>query len=102
MYRNSLMNLRGIIMTKQKNYKNAKEVEKQNKKRKKIAFILKLTALLVIILGTILFMLLSPTFNVRKITVKGNEKIIMYFCKYKLEIKDYGKNNGKKYECFGD
>ena len=60
---------------KKKNYKNAKEVEKQNKKRKKIAFILKLTALFVIILGTILFMLLSPTFNVRKITVKGNEKI---------------------------
>lgn len=60
---------------KQKNYKNAKEVEKQNKKRKKIAFILKLTALFVIILGTILFMLLSPTFNVRKIIVKGNEKI---------------------------
>lgn len=34
--------------------------------------------------------------------IKGNEKIIMYFCKYKLEIKDHGENNSKKYECFGD
>ena len=34
--------------------------------------------------------------------IKGNEKIIMYFCKYKLEIKDHGENNGKKHECFGD
>lgn len=60
---------------KAKNYKNAKEVEEQLKKRKKIAFVLKICALLVVIAGTVLFMLLSPTFDVTKITVKGNEKI---------------------------
>lgn len=60
---------------KAKNYKNAKEVEEQLKKRKKIAFVLKICVILVIITGTALFMLLSPTFNITKITVNGNERI---------------------------
>lgn len=60
---------------KAKNYKNAKEVEEQLKKKKKIAFVLKTCVLLIVIVGAVLFMLLSPIFDITKVTVKGNEKI---------------------------
>ena len=60
---------------KSENKKNAKQVEKEKKKRKKIAFVLKCCSLLALIVGTGLFMFLSPTFNVKKINVTGNEQL---------------------------
>lgn len=45
------------------------------KKHKKIAKIIKWTSLFVIITGTITFAMLSPMFNINKITVNGNNKV---------------------------
>lgn len=55
-----------------KNNKKQTKKEKQRKKRKKI---IKIFLILVLIIGIIIFALVSPTFNIQKIEVKGNEKI---------------------------
>lgn len=74
-----------IVRTKQKNEDYTQKIKKNNyrvsnqnnensklKKRKKI---LKLTILLFIVIGTIVFAMLSPLFNIKKIDVKGNSLI---------------------------
>ena len=84
-----------IVRTKQKNEDYTQKIKKNNyrvsnqnnensklKKRKKI---LKLTILLFIVIGTIVFAMLSPLFNIKKINVKGNSTLRA------KDVKNYGR-----------
>lgn len=59
------------VMTEQE----IKKQEKARKKRKKVLKILKWLTLLAIVIGGIVYALLSPIFNVKEIEVVGNSKI---------------------------
>ena len=66
---------------KQKNKKtktsNSKKIKTKtsNSKNKKIKKILKIFAIIILLIGTIIFALTSPIFNIKEIEVEGNEKI---------------------------
>ena len=49
--------------------------EKQIKRNKRIKFIVKLIILIAVLLGIIIYLMLSPIFNIKNITVEGNEQI---------------------------
>ena len=58
-----------------KTKKITKEQEQKIKKRKKRLKVVKCTSLILIILGGMVYFLLSPIFNIKNINVTGNEKI---------------------------
>ena len=60
---------------KPKQYKSPQEQEMNRRKRKRIFRVIKWLTLLAIIIGGIIFALLSPIFNIQSISVIGNEKI---------------------------
>lgn len=55
--------------------KKAKLTQEQIRKNKRIKNILKIFLLLVVIIGLLIFLMLSPVFNVKNIVVEGNSKI---------------------------
>lgn len=60
---------------KPKNKKLTKKQEIARKKRKKVFRLIKLTTLVVLIIGGIVYFLLSPFFNIKEIEISGNKKI---------------------------
>ena len=60
---------------KSANDKNIKDVEKHKKRKKRIALFLKCFSVMVVLMAAALFMFLSPTFDIKTITVEGNQKI---------------------------
>lgn len=60
---------------KRKPKMTTKQQEIAKKKRKRIFRVIKWTTLVVLIIGGIIYFLLSPFFNIKSITVSGNEKI---------------------------
>lgn len=87
--------------TKKQNKKTISKKEEQIKKRKRIKSfrIIKYTFLLVLILTAIIATMTSPLFNIKKITVVGNEKItsdeIISLSQINIEENTY-KTNMKK------
>lgn len=62
--------------TTNKNYKNNKKKQIKSKKKRKIIFrVIKWLILLGIVIGGIVYAMLSPIFNIQGITVTGNSKI---------------------------
>ncbi len=62
--------------TTNKNYKNNKKKQIKSKKKRKIIFrVIKWLILLGIVIGGIVYAMLSPIFNIQGITVNGNSKI---------------------------
>lgn len=57
---------------KSKNYKNEKEAEK---KQKKMVHVLEALFIFIILIAAGLFMFLSPVFDIKKISIKGNSKV---------------------------
>ena len=49
--------------------------EKQIKRNKRIKLIVKVILLIAVLLGIIIYLMLSPIFNIKNITVEGNEQI---------------------------
>lgn len=49
--------------------------EAQIKRNKKIKFIIKIFILIIVILGLMVYLMLSPIFNIKNIQVQGNQKI---------------------------
>lgn len=63
------------VQTTQKNITNKDIALNQEKRRKKRNKIIKVFALLFLVIGTITFAMVSPLFNITKITVTGNNQI---------------------------
>lgn len=64
------------LVTKKRSVKKIKKLsEKQIKRRKFILKVIKWTSLLVIMIGIIICIMLSPLFNIKNIEVKDNNKI---------------------------
>ena len=72
-------NLNKVKKQQEKNRKKRlnknKLTEKQIKKNRKIKFILKIILLIIVIIGMLIFLMLSPVFNIKNITVEGNIQI---------------------------
>lgn len=70
-------NKKAATKSSKKTNKNKSNRSKENKRkaRKKHHIFSKIFILLIIIIGTIIFALVSPTFNIQTITVQGNAKI---------------------------
>ena len=56
-------------------YESPKEKERKKKRRKKVFRIIKVLIIIFILAGGIAYFLLSPIFNIKDISVSGNEKI---------------------------
>ncbi len=59
----------------EREFKNKQNANKAKKKKKKKLKMLKICVLLFIILGVIIFAMISPVFNITTITVSGNERV---------------------------
>ena len=66
---------RNIKRTKKEPKKLSKQKEIAKRKRKKILKVIKILMLLAIIIGGIIYAMLSPIFNIKNIIVTGNKKI---------------------------
>lgn len=58
-----------------KKNKKARLTEKQIKRKKRIKLILKIFILITVLLGIAIYLILSPIFNIKNITVEGNAQI---------------------------
>ena len=58
-----------------KKNKKARLTEKQIKRNKRIKLILKIFILITVLLGIAIYLILSPIFNIKNITVEGNAQI---------------------------
>ena len=69
----------GITDKKTKNakkpIKNSKQKSKKSKKKKLSLFLLKWTSIFLLIFGTIIFILTTPMFNIKKIDIYGSNQI---------------------------
>lgn len=60
---------------KNKNKKKKKNMSKENKRESKLNFFIKWTILIILLIGSIIYFLMSPLFNISHIEVSGNSKI---------------------------
>ena len=58
-----------------KRKKTKAEIEREKKKKKKIKIFLSILSLIIIFVTIILFLTLSPIFNIEQVNITGNEKI---------------------------
>ena len=58
-----------------KRNRRARQTEEQIKKRAKIKLITKISLLIIVLVGTLIFLMLSPIFNIKNIVVEKNEQI---------------------------
>lgn len=58
-----------------KRNRRARQTEEQIKRRAKIKLVTKIISLIVVLLGTLIFLMLSPIFNIKNIVVEKNEQI---------------------------
>lgn len=73
--KNKSQNIKEQTQNKKRKTQNEKNQTKNSKKNKKIVTVAKYSFLTILLLGTILYFMLSPVFNIKKITVKNNQLI---------------------------